>query len=462
MVEGEGRTRDGPGGPSPRAAVRRELLRAVGGLFLLPLRFLDFLASRRALHREFVGLALEARLEEAPDPDVPLERPLRIFVSCAEASGQMHGINLVRALRAQLEQLGAPPPQLVGMGGERLTAEGVRLVARPVERAAMGFDGMFAALPYYVRILRACAEEFRNGRPDVCVVVDSPALHVPLARIAKRYDLPVVHFVTPQFWAWAPWRAPAYARVIDRALTILPFEPDWFGRRGVKTAHVGHPLLDELRDVPTTVPPPENRVMAILPGSREAVIERNLPWMLEIAASMRREVGGLEVVVVQQERRFEERFRHLVEAAGAGAWARVEVGDLHGSLSRVACAFTVSGTILLDLLHHRLPTVVVYRVGRRRDAGLYRYVLSTPWFSSVNLIARREVMPEFSFTGDGPTELVRDTLLRCFNDPDWIRRARHGLDMAATRLGPAGACRRAAGHVLAAVPGHEPGAEGEP
>jgi lipid-A-disaccharide synthase len=305
----------------------------------------------------------------------------------------------------------------------------------------MGFDGVFAAIPYYLGILRACAEEFRSGRPDVCVVVDSPALHVPLARIAKRYRLPVVHFVTPQFWAWGPWRAPAYARVVDLALTILPFEPDWFGRRGVRTAHVGHPLLDELRDVPATRPPRGSRVMAILPGSREAVIERNLPWMLKIAARMRRDVEGLEVVIVQQEDRFEQRFRHHVRAAGAEAWARVETGDLHGSLSRVACAFTVSGTILLDLLHHRLPTVVVYRVGRRRDAG--------------HLIARREVLPEFSFTGEGPVDRVREALLRCFNDPDWIQQTRHGLDLAAARLGPPGACERAAGHVLATVRGPE-------
>ena len=439
-----------PAGPSPRAAVRREILRAVGGLILLPFRFADFLVRRDALHREFADdLALDAEPEDAPEVDVPRHRPLRIFVSCAEASGELHATNLVRALRERLERMAAPAPETVGMGGERLAGLGVRLVANPVERAAMGFDGVFAAIPYYVGILRACAELFRGERPDVCVLVDSPALHVPLARIARRYGLPVVHFVTPQFWAWAPWRTPAYGRVIDLALTILPFEPDWFRRRGVRVAHVGHPLLDALDGVPSTEPREGGRVMAILPGSREAVIERNLPWMLGIAASMRREVPGLEVVVVQQEHRFEDRFRQHVDAAGAGEWARVEVGDLHGSLARAACAFTVSGTVLLDLLHHRLPTVVVYRVGRRRDAGLYRYVLSTPWFASLNLIARREVVPEFSFTGDGPTGEVRRTLLRCFNDPDWIQSTRDGLELAARRLGPAGACARAAGHVVA-------------
>src|SRR5438874_10358663 len=108
--------------------------------------------------------------------------------------------------------------------------------------------------------------------------------------IAQRYGVRTVHFVTPQYWAWAPWRVHAYARTVDRALSILPFEPAWFARRGVRVAHVGHPLLDELElsrsppdsmgtaRAPTSGSPA--RELVLLPGSRAGVIARNLPWML--------------------------------------------------------------------------------------------------------------------------------------------------------------------------------------
>ena len=126
---------------------------------------------------------------------------------------------------------------------------------------------------------------------------------------------------------------------------------------------------------------------------------------------------------------------------------------MHASLAQARAAFTVSGTILLDLLHHRLPTVVVYRVARRRDAWLYHYILSTPWFSSVNLVAGRPILPEFAFADDGPMDEICDAVARCFDDGEWRTACRAELDRAAELLGPAGACDRAAGHVLEVAEG---------
>jgi lipid-A-disaccharide synthase len=286
----------------------------------------------------------------------------------------------------------------------------------------------------------------------VVVPVDSPALHVPLARIAKRYGLPVVHHVSPQFWAWAPWRAAAYRRAVDRTLSILPFEPAWFARRGIPVAHVGHPLLDQLAALPPAPrrpagePPP--RVLALLPGSRVSVIERNLPWMLGAASRARSAVAGLEAVVVHGGREHEQRLRAITSASGAAGFARVECGDLHASLARAGAALTVSGTVLLDLVHQRLPTVVVYRVGRRRDVWLYRHLLCAPYFASVNLVLGREALPEFCFEGEGPSGAIQAALVRCFLDPRWVRSTRDALELCASRLGPPGASRRAARHVL--------------
>src|SRR5688572_29171201 len=269
-------------GPPPRASVALELGRALGGLALLPARLADFYACRASLAAELeADLEGAGALPSAPNARLP-ERPLRVFVSSAEASGEIHAAGFVRAAQRALEQARAPKAEWTGLGGPRLRAAGVETIADPVAHAKMGVGSVLADLPYYLGLLESSARSLREC--DLAVLVDSPALHVPLGRIARRAGARAVHFVTPQYWGWAPWRARGYRGAFDLALTILPFEPSWFARRGVATRHVGHPLLDSL---PASVAPPDDprrTALALLPGSRRGVIERNLPWMLSALA----------------------------------------------------------------------------------------------------------------------------------------------------------------------------------
>jgi lipid-A-disaccharide synthase len=428
--------------------VRAELLRTLAGFAALPVQALDFALCRSALRQELAGLLhAPAPIDEPPEPAVRTDRPLEVFVSCAEASGELHACNLVRELRAEVARQGAPEPRIAGLGGSALAALGVETLGDPVSRAVMGIHGIRGALPFYLELLERCAAQFRERRPDVLVLVDSPALHVPLGRIAKRYGVRVLHFVTPQHWAWAPWRASKYAHAVDRALTILPFEPAWFERRGVAVAHVGHPLLDRLASTPATSAPLARRI-AVLPGSRARVIDLNLPWMLRTLSALRERVEPFEAVILQSDEQHAERVAKHVAAEGASAWARHERGDLHESLSRSSLAFSVSGTVLLDVLHHRLPAVCLYRIRSTREVLLYRHGLSTPWFASPNLLAGREVVPEFCFRGEGPRDQVVRALAALLDDAAARREALRGLETAAARLGPPGACRRAALHAL--------------
>jgi lipid-A-disaccharide synthase len=430
--------------------VAAELARTSAALACLPVHLAVYACKRAEWRAEILG-----DLSRDPDGTPPIEiarlppRPLSIFVACAERSGEIHACSLVRALRAELEQRGAPEARFTGIGGASLAAEGVRLLAEPVERSSMGFRGPLASLPYYCGVLRACAAHFAADAPDVVVPVDSPALHVPLARIAHAYRLPVVHFVAPQYWGWAPWRVHAYPRAVDRALTILPFEPAWFERHGVRVRHVGHPLLDALASVPPTRPSADARDLVVLPGSRRGVIERNLPWMLRAVTELRAAIGDVPVVIAQAERAERELALEIVRRAGAAGWARVEAGDLHAVLTRASAAFSVSGTILVDVAHHRLPAVVVYRLANAPAAWLARRLLTAPWFASVNLVAAREVYPEFSFAGDGPMSDIVFALKRAHGDREWRARCIDALDEVARRLQPPGACGRAAREVLA-------------
>jgi hypothetical protein len=170
--------------------------------------------------------------------------------------------------------------------------------------------------------------------------------------------------------------------------------------------------------------------------------------LIDAAGRLRERAREVRVVVVHERRELTEPLEAEVERAGASGWARVQTGDLHGSLARARCALSVSGTVLLDLLHHRLPAVVVYRLGQARSTWAYRRFLTVPWFSSVNLLAAREVYPEFCFHGEGPTEAVDSALWRCFTDEAWRGECSALLDLAADRLGLPGASLRAAAQVL--------------
>lgn len=431
---------------SPKNAARLELARAVGGALVVPLRYGVHLTTRRrelARIREEVAAGAGA-VDAAPEVALPRERPLRVFLGAAEASGEIHAASLVKAIRALAEAQGAPPPTLTAIGGERLRALGVETLEDPVARAHMGFDGVLQSLPYYAGVLERAAAHARDARPDVFLPVDSPALHVPMARMVRRHGVPVVHLVAPQYWAWAPWRVHAYRRAVDLALTILPHEPAWFGRHRVATRHVGHPLLDALAAVPVSHPDPASRTLALLPGSRAGVIRRNLPWMLDALGPLRGAAPDLEVAVLQST----DEHRALVDELVAGR-ARVSVGDLHGDLARARLAFAVSGTVLTDVLHHRLPVVVLYRISKGVEEWMYRHVLTTPYFASTNLLAGREVVPEHCFRGEGPRGTVERQLVDLWRDGPARAAQLADLERAAARLGPAGAIDRAARHALA-------------
>jgi lipid-A-disaccharide synthase len=445
-LESESRARAEVPGPI-RGAVRGELARAGGNALLLPLRAAGFLASSGRLRR---GLArdLEARaeVEDVALPAALPARPLRLFVGAAEASGERHSVRLIAALRGELARLGAPAPEILAWGGARTAALGVELLGDPLARAAMGLDPL-RSLPFYVRLLEDTGARLAAFRPDLCIPVDSPALHVPLCRVLARSGLATMHLVAPQYWAWAPWRVRAYRPAVARALTILPFEKAWLARHGVAAAHVGHPALDGL---PSAPPPddPARTTLVLLPGSRSSVIARNLPWMLARAAELLERHPGLEIVLPHEDTaRGPELEAHLARTPLAGR-VRLALGNLHAELGRARAALAVSGTIQIDLLHHRLPTAVLYRVDGGLQSLIARHLLTVPWFSVVNLVARAPVFLESCFHGEGPKAEFLAELERALFDPAWRAAKVRALDEAAGRLGPPGAVLRAAHHAL--------------
>jgi lipid-A-disaccharide synthase len=438
-------------GFSARSAVAAEVGRAAGNAFILPLRAGLYLTRARGLRRALAGdLESVHAVEDVPAPRLLPARPLRLFVASAEPSGERHAVSLITALRAELARAGAPAPEILALGGSATRALGVEVIGDPLARAAMGLDPL-RSLPFYARLLTHTGEALARFRPDLVVPIDSPALFVPLARIARAAGLTSAHFVAPQYWAWAPWRVRAYREAFALALTILPFEPTFWARHGVRTAHVGHPALDGLPPAPPA-DDPRRTTLVLLPGSRSSVVARNLPWMLEIARELHRRHPRLEIVLPHEHVARRAEFETQLRAAAAEGWVRLAVGGnggLHAELARARAALSVSGTVLIDLLHQRLPAAVVYRLDGAVASRAAPHALTVPWFSVVNLLARAPIYWEACFHGEGPRAACLAHLERALFDPAFRADNALALEEAARRLGPPGAVGRTARHVLA-------------
>src|SRR5438132_10038063 len=166
---------------------------------------------------------------------------MRIFISAGEPSGDLHGANLIRALRSR-----APEVECVGFGGEQMATAGCELLYPLCRLAVMWFARVLANAPTFLQLLSRADRFFGHHRPDAVVLIDYPGFHWWLARRAHSHGIPVFYFVPPQLWGWGGWRVEKMRRWVDNVLCALPFEETWYRERGVRAHYIGHPYFDEL------------------------------------------------------------------------------------------------------------------------------------------------------------------------------------------------------------------------
>jgi len=314
---------------------------------------------------------------------------MRVFVSAGEPSGDHHAALLVRAIRES-----RPDVEVAGLGGPHMADEGVDLVADMTQFAVMWLSRAILNIHRFIDLARRADRSFLDSKPDVCVLVDFPGFHWWLAWRAKRHGIPVVFYCPPQIWAWASWRVKKMRRLVDHVLSALPFEHDWFTAHGLRSTLVGHPFFDELdtaiirHSVATTVAEP---LVLLLPGSRGQEIEGVLGTLLQSAAIIRRSVPGARFAIGalhdRHARRIDEMLRANREACGLGI--EVYAGRTRSLIGEATAAIACSGSVSLELLAARVPTVIVYRISG------FAYIVQS-WFrrarfiTLVNLLACRE------------------------------------------------------------------------
>jgi lipid-A-disaccharide synthase len=331
----------------------------------------------------------------------------KIMLVVGEASGDIHGADLVKALEKREANL-----RFFGVAGEQLSQTNFEVLFNVSQLAGMGLVELFGSLRNILQAYRILRKAMRERRPDLVVLIDFPEFNLRLARLANELAIPILYYISPQVWAWRRGRVRQIARRIDHMAVVFPFEVPFYETRGVKVNFVGHPLLDivrveDSREVTLTRLGLDTgkRTVAILPGSRREEVSRHLPVLLEAARQLRREVD-IQFLVI----RASTVDRRDLESGLEGFPLRIPIVEDRRYDAVHACdlAWTASGTVTLETALLLKPMIIVYRLSWFTYA-LARLLVKVKHVGLVNIVAGEGVVPELIQSAFTAARVVRES-----------------------------------------------------
>lgn len=377
----------------------------------------------------------------------------KIFIIACEASGDKHGAGLVKSLK-RLE----PTIQFEGLGGMEMAKAGVTLLKEMTRSSVLGLGDVLRKYLYFRKIFYQTLHQVKQTKPDLLILIDSPAFNLRFAkkisalhRKGKR-KIPVIYYVSPQIWAWGWRRIHTIRRTIDQMIAILPFEEEMYRKEGVPCVFVGNPLLDRVKpSAPREWLRRElkvqdsERMIALLPGSREPEVRRIFPVMLETARLLQKDLPALKFFVVQAPQvsavLYEEiltLFSDLrIERHGKGMYDIVHAADF---------ALVASGTATLETALLGTPFFLIYKASPS-TFFLGRRLVRIPYIGLVNVLAGRFVVPEFIQYLADPQRIAHETKILLENNELREKLCREIAEVC-QKLGEPGAEERAAQLIL--------------
>jgi lipid-A-disaccharide synthase len=376
----------------------------------------------------------------------------RIMLVAGEASGDMHGAKLVAAMREQ-----APNLAVCGIGGPALAAQGMEILYDSSRLAVVGIIEVISHLRFIREAMRALEKRLREQPPGLLILIDYPDFNLIIAKKAKRLGIPVFYYISPQVWAWRSGRVKTIKKLVDRLAVILPFEKEFYQKRGMKVEYVGHPLMDTVRAVRprteflhTLGIAPKSTVIGILPGSRRREIAAMLPIFLGAAKIMQKQLGKV-VFLLPLAPTLSEADLLANGLAEAGVEVRVIRENRYELMAACDAVMAASGTVSLELAILDVPMVVAYKVSPL-TYFLGRRLIKVQYASLVNLVAGREVVPELLQNEADPEKIAAATVRLVANRAERALMLA-GLAEVRERLGGEGASARAARLALSLAQG---------
>jgi lipid-A-disaccharide synthase len=370
----------------------------------------------------------------------------RVLIITGEASGDLHGAHLAKAIASRDRSV-----ELVGIGGPGMRAAGVRMIPGIPQLDVVGLIGL-SAVRFLIHRVLAIRRVLKSESWDLVVLIDNPGLNFHFARVARAAGLRVVYYIAPQIWAWRPKRMRWIQRSVDHVVVILPFEAELYRRAGVPCTFVGHPLLDSvapgydrtaLRERYNL--DPSATVIGLLPGSRVAEVTMLLPLLLETARRLAASDPKTQFVLAQASTIDDNLLHELLRTSP------VPVHVAKDQASEVMAAsdllLVASGTATLQAAIVGTPMILLYKT-TLPTYWLARMWIRVKWIGLVNLVAGRSVVPEL-IQDDATVDRLFEEARRLLTDVRAYNDMKEGLHQVRESLGGPGASGRAADVVLA-------------
>ncbi len=363
----------------------------------------------------------------------------RIMIIAGEASGDLHGANLVRAIQAH-----DPSISFLGVGGAALKGTGVTIRVNAETLSVVGLSEVFSKIGTILKALSVLKKDLKRLRPDLLILIDFPDFNLKLAAAAKKMNIPVMYYISPQVWAWRTGRVKKIRKLVNEMVVILPFEADFYKEHNIPVTFVGHPLLDNIspEDFNNTLNKEGAPIIGLLPGSRNEEVARLLPVMLQAAEIISEQTREVKFTIPVAPSLDKDKMEEM--ARGCRADISIVQGNIHihKVLHSASFVISASGTATLEAALFGTPMIIVYKISP------FSYWLGTKLIrvkhvGLANLIAGKEVVPELIQESASP-ENIADHALRLLKDKEARAEMQQQLNAIRKELGAPGASAMAA------------------
>ncbi|BDV42541.1 lipid-A-disaccharide synthase [Geotalea uraniireducens] len=370
----------------------------------------------------------------------------RVMIVAGEASGDLHGSNLVKETRHR-----DPEVAFFGIGGPLMRAAGVETLVDSSEMAVIGLVEVLAHSGVIYRAYRALKAVIKNDPPDLLILIDYPDFNLLIARLAKKAGVKVLYYISPQVWAWRVGRVKKIARLVDRMAVVFPFEVPFYERAGVPVSFVGHPLAETVRPtmgreaaIAAFGLQPARRTVGLFPGSRHGEISRLFPTILAAAGALRERYPELQFILPLAPSLTREDLEPQLSAAGLDV--TVIEGRTYDVMQVCDAIVTVSGTVTLEIALMGVPMVIIYKVSPLTyQAG--KRLIRVDHIGICNIVAGERVVPEL-IQHDAEPAIIADAIGRFLDDRDYAAAVREKLRQVKNNLGSGGGSAKVAALVL--------------
>ena len=357
-----------------------------------------------------------------------------------EASGDMHGANLAKALIKKDDRI-----SLFGIGGPAMREQGVRLLVDAHELAVVGITEVFSKLRIIYRSLSIVKTALKQKKPDLLILIDFPDFNFLVAAAAKKRDLPVLYYISPQIWAWRQNRVKKMRRLVDHMAVIFPFEASFYRKHHIPVTFVGHPFLDQIPRIkshPTVAGISRKPSIGLIPGSREKEVNTLLPEMLEAALLIQSQIPRTRFVVSCARSIPTTLISRICRPYGSSLALEIIQGPASTVFQKSHLLVAASGTVTLEAALYGVPMVIVYKVSPF-SYQLGKRLIKVKFIGIVNLIAQKKILPELIQDAASPHNIAK-TAVSMLSDSDKLMKTRRHLLKIRERLGGVGASERVA------------------